>query len=137
MQGSVVFFAAVLAVTVLIFGGLIYHSVQSLEPLAVPEAVRLGKQVWQQNACVECHTVLGHGGYFGPDLTDVWQRRGAGWLADFFREPPLLPGAEQKRHTGLGNEEAQVLIHYLAFLTTIKRTEDWPPRPLFSQPEGR
>lgn len=137
MQGSVVIFAAVFVITLMLFGGLVFHSIQALEPVEVPEIVPLGKKVWQEKACVECHTILGHGGYFGPDLTDVWKRRGAGGLEDFFRNPPLLPGAGKKRHMGLTQDEAQVVIRYLAFLASIKRTDRWPPQPLFSFPEGR
>lgn len=137
MQGNVVFFAVVFVVTIIAFGGLAFHSLQTMDPMEVPEAVSLGKKVWQEKACVECHTILGHGGYFGPDLTDVWKRLGADRLEDFFREPPLLPGAEKKRHMNLTEEEAQVIIPYLAFLAGIKRAEQWPPKPLFSIPEGR
>ncbi len=34
---------------------------------AVGEVV-LGKKVWEDNNCIGCHTLLGEGAYFAPEL---------------------------------------------------------------------
>lgn len=39
-------------------------------------AVVRGKLVWEQNNCVGCHTLLGEGAYFAPELGNVVGRRG-------------------------------------------------------------
>lgn len=33
-----------------------------------PDAVE-GKRIWQQYDCNDCHTILGIGGYYAPDVT--------------------------------------------------------------------
>lgn len=137
MRGSFIFFLVAVIITLISFAGLVFHSLQAVDPLGVPENVRQGKQVWQENACVECHAVLGHGGYFGPDLTTAWGKYGAEGLKDFFRDPPVLPTATKKRHLGLSEEEAEWVVHFLKFVEEIKKTDNWPPKPPFSIPEGR
>lgn len=131
MRESFTLFLVVLVLAVAAFGGLVFHSLQGIDPAGVPERVRLGKQVWQEKACVECHTVLGHGGYFGPDLTEAWNKYGAAGLKDFFRDPPLLPGAARKKHLPLSEEEAELIAHYFQFVAGIKRTGNWPLPPPF------
>jgi mono/diheme cytochrome c family protein len=42
-----------------------------------------GKRVFQAYNCMGCHTVVGNGAYFGPDLTKTYERVGPAWLAAF------------------------------------------------------
>lgn len=42
-----------------------------------------GKRVFQAYNCMGCHTMLGNGAYFGPDLTNVYEQAGPAWLAAF------------------------------------------------------
>jgi nitric oxide reductase subunit C len=51
------------------------------------EAVIAGKQVWQGKNCNDCHTILGIGGYFAPEMTRVVERRDANWLASLMTDP--------------------------------------------------
>lgn len=57
---------------------------------AVPQAVSFdgvnavdGKRVFQAYNCMGCHTIVGNGAYFGPDLTKVYGQVGPAWLAAF------------------------------------------------------
>jgi hypothetical protein len=34
-------------------------------------AVAAGKKVWEVNNCIGCHTLLGEGAYFAPELGNV------------------------------------------------------------------
>ena len=51
---------------------------------ALTHAVRLspavveGKRVFQKYNCNDCHTILGFGGYYAPDLTRAYVRLGEG-----------------------------------------------------------
>ncbi|MER1968174.1 c-type cytochrome [Castellaniella sp. GW247-6E4] len=56
----------------------------------VPETIRFddqgavyGKRVFQAYNCMGCHTIVGNGAYFGPDLTKVYAHTGPAWLAAF------------------------------------------------------
>ncbi|WP_414661042.1 c-type cytochrome [Horticoccus sp. 23ND18S-11] len=40
-----------------------------------------------KGACAQCHTLRGHGGAFGPDLTTIGRRRSAGYLRRALTDP--------------------------------------------------
>ena len=42
-----------------------------------------GKRVFQAYGCMGCHTIVGNGAYFAPDLTKEYQNVGPAWLAAF------------------------------------------------------
>lgn len=44
-----------------------------------------GKLLWQQNNCSACHQVYGLGGFLGPDLTNVYSKRGPAYIQAFIR----------------------------------------------------
>jgi nitric oxide reductase subunit C len=71
--GSVIFFIA--------FAALTAHSHWYMLNVSTDEAgltdqVRQGKHVWEKNSCINCHTILGEGAYFAPELGNVWTRYG-------------------------------------------------------------
>jgi len=43
-----------------------------LDPDAARELVNLGKMTIQAKNCMNCHTLLGNGAYYAPDLTKAW-----------------------------------------------------------------
>lgn len=42
-----------------------------------------GKKVFQAYNCMGCHTLVGNGAYFAPDLTKEYERTGPAWLMAF------------------------------------------------------
>lgn len=42
-----------------------------------------GKRVFQAYNCMGCHTIVGNGAYFAPDLTKTYNEAGPAWLAAF------------------------------------------------------
>ncbi len=112
-----------------------------------------GKEVFERSNCVNCHTLLGEGAYFAPDLTRVWNRRGGNWLARFLKEPDLVwyggaaQAAGQRRMPALRFTDRQVadLVAYLewidridtnGFLAEPQSGKAMPPVPGPSKPEG-
>ena len=72
------FFLGGTLVTFLIFIGLTVYSLtegqdQSNEENLTAEVVR-GKEIWESNNCMGCHTILGEGAYYAPELTKVIDR---------------------------------------------------------------
>ena len=45
------------------------------EEMLTPQVVA-GKHVWHRKDCINCHTLLGEGAYYAPDLTKIAQLRG-------------------------------------------------------------
>lgn len=50
-----------------------------------------GKQVFQAYNCMGCHTLVGNGAYFAPDLTQTYQQAGPAWLAAFLPSAGTWP----------------------------------------------
>jgi len=72
------FFLGGTFVTFLIFIGLTVFSLsegqdQSNRENITAEVVR-GKEIWESNNCMGCHTILGEGAYYAPELTKVVDR---------------------------------------------------------------
>ncbi|WP_369049141.1 cytochrome c [Tenacibaculum sp. UWU-22] len=40
----------------------------------ITESVVRGKKIWESNNCMGCHTILGEGAYYAPELTKVIDR---------------------------------------------------------------
>jgi nitric oxide reductase subunit C len=122
-------FIIILLVTIGLFSLLVYNSilnVSSSQP--IPSDALQGKRAFQKQACIECHTVFGNGGYSGGDLTKVYARNGEEVLKEYLVHPPILTGAKQKRHVQVNEQEAEAIVAYLRYLGTID-TLDWPIEP--------
>jgi mono/diheme cytochrome c family protein len=52
-----------------------------------------GKRVFQAYNCMGCHTMVGNGAYFAPDLTGIYRRAGPAWLSAFLPSPGSWPTA--------------------------------------------
>lgn len=81
---------AVLGLMLIIFLILSLWSFLPSRKQALPAAISFdgvgaidGKRVFQAYNCMDCHTVVGNGAYFGPDLTDIYRQAGPAWLAAF------------------------------------------------------
>ncbi|HNH36359.1 MAG TPA: c-type cytochrome, partial [Rhodocyclaceae bacterium] len=46
------------------------------EMLANPQ-IAVGKKLWETNNCIGCHTLMGEGAYFAPELGNVVVRLGS------------------------------------------------------------
>lgn len=51
-----------------------------------PAAIR-GFGVWREQGCAGCHTIYNQGGTYAPDLTHVYNQRGAAYLREFLENP--------------------------------------------------
>jgi nitric oxide reductase subunit C len=72
------FFLGGTLVTFLVFIGLTVYSLsesndQTNHENLTAEVVR-GKEIWESNNCMGCHTLLGEGAYYAPELTKVVDR---------------------------------------------------------------
>ncbi len=125
---------------ILIFVGLAIQShfyVVNSSTAAAPltESVAAGKHVWEKNACINCHTILGEGAYFAPELGNVMTRWGVaddpdmafdtlkGWMES---QPSGVEGRRQMPQFHLTDQEIRELSDFLLWTNKI-RTQDWPP----------
>ncbi len=130
--GSAFFFA--------IFIGLTAHSHLYMKNVSTNEAtltesVARGKRIWERNSCINCHTLLGEGAYFAPELGNVWKRWGGdadpegaremlkAWMA---AQPSGIEGRRQMPQFNLTDQEVRDLADFLEWTSKIN-TQKWPP----------
>ncbi len=91
-----------------------------------------GKHVWHRKDCINCHTLLGEGAYYAPDLTKIAQLRGDAYLRLFLKDPSRYYSEEQHgRLMPNPNLSDEQIGDVIAFLTWVSKIENnWPPRPI-------
>jgi nitric oxide reductase subunit C len=99
----------------------------------ITPAVIRGKDTWHKNNCINCHTLLGEGGYYAPDLTKITQQRGAAYLTAFLKNPSQFYSEEKHRrlmpNPNLSEGEISDVIAFLDWVSDIDN-QGWPPRPI-------
>jgi Cytochrome c2 len=97
------------------------------------DQVVAGKHVWHRKDCVNCHTLLGEGAYYAPDLTKITQLRGEPYLRQFLKDPSRFYSEEQHGrlmpNPNLSDQEVGDVIAFLTWVSHID-TNGWPPRPI-------
>jgi nitric oxide reductase subunit C len=140
------FFVAGTGIFTLVFIGLTIHSHTRFGELTHADAITgdviAGKHVWHRKNCINCHTLLGEGAYFAPDLTKIAQHRGDAYLRQFLRDPSRYY-SEERHGRIMPNPQLseQQIGQVIAFLTWISRidNQNWPPRPILvtaASPQG-
>jgi nitric oxide reductase subunit C len=88
-----------------------------------------GKRLWQHYDCNDCHTILGIGGYYAPDVTKSYTIRGDAWMRQFLREPgKIYASGRQMPNFHLADTQIDSLVAYLKWVSEVD-TNDWPPAP--------
>jgi len=118
------FFFGGTAVTFLIFIGLTIYSLapgndQTNHELITDQVVK-GKHLWEANNCMGCHSILGEGGYYAPELTKVVERRGAPLIKAILQSPvPWAPNGRKMVAYEMTDEEADALVAYFNWIGGI------------------
>ena len=120
-----------------IFLGLTFDTMKQIDGRApeVTKEVDAGKQVWHKYDCIGCHTILGNGSYFAPDMTKVVERKPAGYLKKFLMDPKSTNKNATMPKLGLTSQEADDMIIFLTWISKID-TNGWPPKPILAQAAG-
>lgn len=129
-----VFFLGGTVVTFAIFLGLSWNSLSNDVPKQtheenLTEQVIHGKEIWEQNNCMGCHTILGEGAYYAPELTKVYERRGEAYIRTVLTSKiPWQPRGRKMVAYEMSEDDANDMI---AFLKWIGETDlnGFPPEP--------
>ena len=132
-----IFAIAATGVSALIFLILTLDSHRQFDDLTHSEnitpAVTHGKDVWHKYNCINCHTLLGEGAYYAPDLTKITQHRGEAYLQAYMRDPAQFYDENKHRRLmpkqDLSDQEITDLIAFLDWVSKIDN-QGWPPRPI-------
>lgn len=94
-----------------------------------PQVVH-GKQLWEENNCIGCHTLLGEGAYFAPELGNVYVRFGNNKEAikAFIKSRPAegVPGRRSMPQFNFSDEQLDALAEFLKYASEINAAK-WPP----------
>ena len=131
------FFVVGTALSAALFLALTIHSHTRFGELtnadALTEEVIAGKHVWHRKNCINCHTLLGEGAYYAPDLTKITDHRGEAYLRQFLRDPSAFYSEEQHGrlmpNPQLSEQEITEVIAFLTWVSNIDN-QGWPPRPI-------
>ncbi len=123
-----------------VFVGLVAHSysyIVNTSTQPVTESVARGKLVWEENACINCHTILGEGAYYAPELGNVWKRYMENndndpkaareaiitWIKSM---PTGVEGRRQMPQFNLTDQQLNDLVDFFEWTSKIN-TQNWPP----------
>lgn len=97
---------------------------------AITPVVALGKKVWEVNNCIGCHSLLGEGAYYAPELGNVYERFGKSTEAikGYIKSRPRegIPGRRSMPQFDLTEEELEAIAQFLKYSNGID-TANWPP----------
>jgi nitric oxide reductase subunit C len=97
---------------------------------AITPEVAMGKLLWEENDCIGCHTLLGEGAYFAPELGNVYTRYGNSKEAimGFIKSRPKegIAGRRSMPQFNFTDEELNAIAEFLKYSSEID-TANWPP----------
>jgi len=94
------------------------------------QLVTLGKKTIQAKNCMNCHTLLGNGAYYAPDLTKAWLDQAWGskdiredLMVQFLMDPEKYArtyGSQRKMpQLGITEKEAKAIVAFLKWMSSI------------------
>lgn len=132
-----IFFLGGTLLFALIFLGLSYDTVSSgikenTHPENITDAVLLGRTIWDEQNCMGCHTLMGEGAYYAPELTKVYERRGPVYIktAVMFKNDGLGWGSRGRHMVeyDFTEEEADGLVAFFKWVGEMY-LNDYPATP--------
>jgi nitric oxide reductase subunit C len=94
-----------------------------------PMVIR-GKHVWDEANCMGCHTLLGEGGYYAPELTKVYQRRGPAFIRAMLEDPEsMYPGQRRMVRYDFTDDEIEALLAFFEWIGEMD-LNGFPPEPV-------
>ncbi|MFD0760853.1 c-type cytochrome [Lutibacter aestuarii] len=125
------FFLGGTLVTFLIFIGLTIYSLsegadQTNHENITAEVVR-GKEIWESNNCMGCHTILGEGAYYAPELTKVVDRLNQKYDGNgeevikgiLMSKGPWQPNGRKMVAYGMTEDEASDVVAFFKWIGEI------------------
>ncbi len=118
-QQAKIFFLVGTFVTFAIFIGLTIYSLDQVQT-KIPADVAHGKQIWEKNNCMGCHTIMGEGAYYAPELTNVIKRRGPDFVrAVLMSKSPWQPHGRKMVAYGMSKADADDMIAFFKWIGNL------------------
>lgn len=132
-SGARAFFLGGTALCVVAFIGLTIDTFQRIPGQthqdAITPAVARGKELWTDSNCMGCHTLLGEGAYYAPELTKVYERRGPVFIKAMLTDPEqMYPGQRRMWKYNFSERDKDDLVAFFAWIGRMD-LNGFPPRP--------
>ena len=99
---------------------------------AITPAVARGKDLWDSSNCMGCHTLLGEGAYYAPELTRVYSRRGPEFIRAMLRDPEMMyPGQRRMQRYDFTETEIDDLVAFFEW-TDAMDLNGFPAQPVLA-----
>ena len=93
------------------------------------ESVARGKHLFDSNNCMGCHTILGEGAYYAPELTKVATRRSKRYIKNFINDPQKYSSSGRKMvDYDFSDQELNDLYAFFKWIGEID-LNGFPPEP--------
>lgn len=101
---------------------------QTKQENLTPAVVR-GKHLFDRNNCMGCHTIMGEGGYYAPELTKVYERRGEIFIKSLLKDPAAMyPGERKMVQYKFTPQEIDDLTAFFKWIGEMD-LNGFPPKP--------
>ncbi|MBW7847351.1 MAG: cytochrome c [Bacteroidales bacterium] len=128
------FFLGGTFVTFAIFLGMSWNSLvnevpKQTNPQNLTEQVVHGKELWEENNCMGCHSIFGEGAYYAPELTKVVERRGEAYIkAVLMAKTPWMPRGRKMVAYGFSDQDASDMVEFFKWAGEAD-LNGFPPKP--------
>jgi nitric oxide reductase subunit C len=115
-----------------VFLALTVHTHRSFDALThadrLDAQVVAGKRAFERHNCNDCHTILGFGGYYSPDLTRVYTRIGEESIRSRIERPEVVLASSWRKmpQQRVPPPEIDAMVAFLRWTADIENG-DWPP----------
>jgi nitric oxide reductase subunit C len=125
------FFGTLSSAVIFLFLTLDFHRKKEVFTNAsqLTDQVVAGKNVWKKYNCNDCHTILGFGGYYAPDMTKAYFRLGESNIIAIVTHPEKVykDSFRKMPNLGVSVDEAKDLVAFLKWTGNIENRH-WPPQ---------
>lgn len=127
------FFLGGTALTSVVFLALTWDTFRQIpartHAAAITDSVKRGKDLWDHNNCMGCHTLFGEGAYYAPELTKVYERRGPVFIRSMLKDPQkMYPKDRQMTNFHFQDSEVDDLVAFLQWAGTVD-LNGFPAKP--------
>lgn len=108
----------ILVSTFILYNYNIYTSKSNYTAINLGKKAIKGENIWLKHNCNSCHQIYGLGGYLGPDITNVYSRKGKKYIKTI-----LNSSINSMPKFNFSEEEKDVLVQ---FFKEIDQTGYYP-----------
>ena len=106
---------------------------QQTRSASISAEVKRGKELWESNNCMGCHTLFGEGAYYAPELTKVYERRGEQFIRGMLTDPSAMyPGERKMKRYEFSEEDKTALVAFFKWAGEVD-LNGFPPKPPLAQ----